>query len=120
MDPPYFMPHASNMLHLVLYITIVFCVISECGGKNFHFVHPSADVQNVVMGTIRSAYEYSGQKCSAVSRMYVAKSRWDEIKNGLVAGLKDVKLGSPMDPTSFLSAVIDEKVSSISASCGNF
>jgi 1-pyrroline-5-carboxylate dehydrogenase len=43
-------------------------LIGECGGKNYHFVHPSADIESVVSSTIRSAFEYQGQKCSAVSR----------------------------------------------------
>lgn len=55
-------------------------LIGECGGKNFHFVHPSADVQSVIMCTIRSAFEFSGQKCSACSRMYVPKSLWAKVR----------------------------------------
>ena len=43
-------------------------MIGECGGKNYHFVHNSADVRHVAVGTIRSAFEYGGQKCSACSR----------------------------------------------------
>ena len=54
-------------------------LIGECGGKNFHFVHPSADVESVVMGTIKSAFEYNGQKCSACSRMYVPESLWSSV-----------------------------------------
>jgi 1-pyrroline-5-carboxylate dehydrogenase len=33
-------------------------LVGECGGKNYHFVHPSADVATVVASTIRSAFEY--------------------------------------------------------------
>ncbi|KAJ8917290.1 hypothetical protein NQ315_002308 [Exocentrus adspersus] len=51
-------------------------LIGECGGKNYHFVHPSADVTSVVNGTIRSAFEFCGQKCSACSRMYAPESLW--------------------------------------------
>lgn len=51
-------------------------LIGECGGKNFHFVHCSADVESVVTGSIRSAFEFNGQKCSALSRMYVPESLW--------------------------------------------
>lgn len=51
-------------------------LIWECGGKNFHFIHPNADVQSVIMGTIKSAFEYNGQKYSACSRMYVPESLW--------------------------------------------
>jgi len=84
-------------------------LIGECGGKNFHFVHPSADTTNVVNGTMRSAFEYGGQKCSACSRMYVPESKWDGVKEGLIAAQKEIKLGSPLESDSFLSAVIDDK-----------
>lgn len=56
-------------------------LIGECGGKNFHFVHSSADVDSVITSTIRSAFEYSGQKCSACSRMYVPESLWPKVKD---------------------------------------
>ncbi len=87
----------------------LFC-LSECGGKNFHFVHNSADVDSVVNGTVRSAFEYGGQKCSACSRMYVPQSKWPEIKEGLLNIQKQIKLGSPLEADSFFSAVIDDKV----------
>lgn len=84
-------------------------LIGECGGKNFHFVHNSADVDTVVAASIRSAFEYSGQKCSALDRMYVPESLWPKIKEGLLETRKKLKLGSPLEYDSFLSAVIDEK-----------
>lgn len=56
-------------------------LIGECGGKNFHFVHSSADVDSVITSTIRSAFEYSGQKCSACSRMYVPESLWPKVRD---------------------------------------
>ena len=87
-------------------------VCTECGGKNFHFVHPSANLESVVNGTLRSAFEYGGQKCSAVSRMYVPESCWDTVREGLVEQHKHIKLGSPLEADSFLSAVIDDKVAS--------
>ena len=49
-------------------------MIGECGGKNYHFVHNSADVKHVAVGTIRSAFEYGGQKCSACSRLFNTSS----------------------------------------------
>lgn len=54
-------------------------LVGECGGKNYHLVHSSADVESVVNATIRSAFEYNGQKCSACSRMYVPESLWSEV-----------------------------------------
>lgn len=84
-------------------------IIGECGGKNFHFVHPSADVQSISTGSVRSAFEYNGQKCSALSRMYVPQSLWPEIKSKLLEIMKDIKMGSPLDRENFVTAVIDDK-----------
>nr|CAD7460510.1 unnamed protein product [Timema tahoe] len=84
-------------------------LIGECGGKNYHFVHPSADVTSVVMATIRSAFEFCGQKCSACSRMYVPQSLWPQIKEGLLEIRKQLKVGDPTEFDSFMSAVIDDK-----------
>ncbi|XP_017102569.2 delta-1-pyrroline-5-carboxylate dehydrogenase, mitochondrial [Drosophila bipectinata] len=81
----------------------------ECGGKNFHFVHKSADVESVVTSTIRSAFEYCGQKCSACSRMYVPESLWPKIKEGLQCEAEKLKIGDVQDFSSFTSAVIDDK-----------
>lgn len=82
-------------------------LIGECGGKNYHFVHPSADIESVVMGTIRSAFEYSGQKCSACSRMYVPTSLWPKIKQGLLDTRDKLKFGAVHNFNVFSSAVID-------------
>ncbi|KAF2880549.1 hypothetical protein ILUMI_25620 [Ignelater luminosus] len=84
-------------------------LIGEVGGKNYHFIHCSADVKSVVNGTIRAAFEYCGQKCSACSRMYIPESLWPEIKEGLLKARECLKIGDPMDFDTFTSAVIDAK-----------
>jgi 1-pyrroline-5-carboxylate dehydrogenase len=84
-------------------------LIGECGGKNYHLVHPTADVQSVAASTIRSAFEYSGQKCSACSRMYVPASIWPQVKAAMLEIHSEIKLGEATDVTSFMSAVIDER-----------
>ena len=84
-------------------------LIGECGGKNFHFVHKSGDLESVVNGTIRSAFEYGGQKCSACSRMYIPQSMWSEVKDKMLNIHKKIKVGSPFDKDTFVSAVIDDK-----------
>jgi len=84
-------------------------LIGECGGKNYHFVHPTAHVDAVVAGTIRSAFEYQGQKCSACSRVYAPESLWPQIKEGLVKTQESLKMGSATEADSFMSAVIDRK-----------
>ncbi|XP_070561889.1 delta-1-pyrroline-5-carboxylate dehydrogenase, mitochondrial-like isoform X2 [Ptychodera flava] len=84
-------------------------LVGECGGKNYHLVHPSADIESVVNGTIRSAFEYSGQKCSAASRMYVPDTMWPQVKERLLEEHKKIKMGPADDFTVFMSAVIDDK-----------
>ncbi len=84
-------------------------LIGECGGKNYHFVHPSADPDTVITGTIRSAFEYCGQKCSACSRAYIPESLWPRVQDGLLKELKKLKVGDVSDFSTFMGAVIDEK-----------
>jgi 1-pyrroline-5-carboxylate dehydrogenase len=84
-------------------------LIGECGGKNFHFIHPSADMDSVAPATIRSAYEYSGQKCSACSRIYLPESQWQSFKDKFSAIHKQLKMGDVRDGSIFLSSVIDGK-----------
>jgi 1-pyrroline-5-carboxylate dehydrogenase len=83
-------------------------IVGETGGKDFIFVHESANMQQVVTAITRGAFEYQGQKCSAASRAYVPKLKWPEIKEGLERDLKSMKMGSPEDFSNFINAVIDE------------
>lgn len=84
-------------------------LIGECGGKNYHFVHPTSDVETVVTATIRSAFEYCGQKCSACSRAYMPESLWPKIKEGLLREREKLKMGDVSDFSTFMGAVIDDK-----------
>ncbi len=83
-------------------------IVGETGGKDFVFIHKSADVDVVATAIVRGAYEYQGQKCSAASRGYIPKSMWDELSEKVVAMLKTVKMGDPEDFTNFVNAVIDK------------
>ncbi|HNY07703.1 MAG TPA: aldehyde dehydrogenase family protein, partial [Bacteroidales bacterium] len=83
-------------------------LVGETGGKDFIFVHPSADVQEVAVNAVRGAFEYQGQKCSAASRMYVPESLWTAIKKSMVEMINDIKMGDVTDPYNFMNAVIDE------------
>lgn len=84
-------------------------LVGECGGKNYHFAHPSADPQSVITGTVRSAFEYCGQKCSACSRLYLPRSLRDQVLGGLAAELAKLKVGDPAEFDTFMGAVIDDK-----------
>jgi 1-pyrroline-5-carboxylate dehydrogenase len=84
-------------------------LVGETGGKDFIVVHASADPQEVAVAAVRGAFEYQGQKCSAASRMYVPKSRWNDIRDRMVAMMKDIKVGDVRDFRNFMGAVIDKK-----------
>ncbi|HEY9177846.1 MAG TPA: L-glutamate gamma-semialdehyde dehydrogenase [Flavipsychrobacter sp.] len=84
-------------------------IVGETGGKDFVMVHPSADVDAVVAGLARGAFEYQGQKCSAASRAYLPSNIAEEIKTKLIAEVKTMKMGKVDDFTNFVNAVIDEK-----------
>ena len=59
-----------------------------------HFIHYSADVVHTVNSTIRGAFEYQGQKCSATSRVYCPKSLWQAFSTLLIEKVKNIKMGS--------------------------
>ena len=82
-------------------------IVGETGGKDFIVVHPSADHQVAVTAMVRGAFEYSGQKCSAASRAYIAKSVWKKIQDELVETTEGLNVGSPLDFANFTGAVID-------------
>lgn len=83
-------------------------IVGETGGKNFHIVHPSADLDNAAIQTVRGAFEYQGQKCSATSRLYVAKSVWPAFREKLVAEVEKLKVGAPWEAGNFVGPVIHE------------
>lgn len=83
-------------------------IVGETGGKDFVVAHPSAIPAQVATALSRGAFEYQGQKCSAASRAYLPKSTWSQVKELLVADIASMKMGSPEDPSNFVSAVISE------------
>ncbi len=84
-------------------------IVGETGGKDYIMAHGSADPQVVATALLRGAFEYQGQKCSAASRSYIAKSIWPEVKERLVKDTKSIKMGSTGDLENFMSAVIHER-----------
>jgi 1-pyrroline-5-carboxylate dehydrogenase len=83
-------------------------IVGETGGKDFVMVHESADPRQVVTAISRGAFEYQGQKCSAVSRVYIPDVMWPQVKEMLLADLASFTMGGPEDFTNFINAVIDE------------
>jgi 1-pyrroline-5-carboxylate dehydrogenase len=83
-------------------------LVGETGGKDFIFVHPSADVDAVATAIVRGAFEYQGQKCSAASRLYIPVSLWAPVKSKVQNMLKEIKMGDVEDFSNFINAVIDK------------
>ncbi|UCF56503.1 MAG: L-glutamate gamma-semialdehyde dehydrogenase [Deltaproteobacteria bacterium] len=83
-------------------------IVGETGGKDFIFVHNSARLKPLVVATIRGAFEYQGQKCSAASRMYIPASLWPQFKERYVHEVTRIKVGPPEDFRNFMTAVIDK------------
>ncbi|MEG1824177.1 MAG: L-glutamate gamma-semialdehyde dehydrogenase [Cloacibacillus sp.] len=83
-------------------------LVGETGGKDFIFIHNSADIKAAAAAIMRGGFEYQGQKCSATSRGYVPASRWPELKAELMAMAAELRTGDPRDFRNFVNAVIDE------------
>ncbi|MPZ86706.1 MAG: L-glutamate gamma-semialdehyde dehydrogenase [Nitriliruptorales bacterium] len=93
---------AANLDNLRSYPRIV----GESGGKDFVVAHPSAEIDALVVALGRGSFEYQGQKCSAVSRAYVPRSRWPQIRDGIADLARSLPMGDPADPSMFMGAVI--------------
>ncbi|WP_410878404.1 L-glutamate gamma-semialdehyde dehydrogenase [Myroides sp. DW712] len=83
-------------------------IVGETGGKDYVLAHPSSNAKEVAVALTRGAFEYQGQKCSAASRAYVPASLWPAIKDFMTTDLATIKMGSPEDPSNFVSSVISE------------
>ncbi|MDO4782941.1 MAG: L-glutamate gamma-semialdehyde dehydrogenase [Capnocytophaga felis] len=83
-------------------------IVGETGGKDFIVAHPSAISKQVATAITRGAFEFQGQKCSAASRVYLPKSKADEILNFVKEDVLSFKMGTPENMENFITAVINE------------
>jgi 1-pyrroline-5-carboxylate dehydrogenase len=82
-------------------------IVGETGGKDFIVAHPSADLDAVLTAIVRGSFEYQGQKCSAVSRVYAPSNLWPKLREKLADEVGGLKMGDPGDFENFMGAVID-------------
>jgi len=82
-------------------------IVGETGGKDFCLAHESVNKDALVTAMVRGAFEYQGQKCSAMSRAYIPTTIWDDVKEKYLAEVDSIKMGDPKDFTNFMNAVID-------------
>ena len=83
--------------------------IAEMGGKNACIVGASADLDRAVPGIVRSAFGLSGQKCSALSRVYVAEAVADRLVARLLEATRALRVGDPTHRDRWMGPVINER-----------
>jgi 1-pyrroline-5-carboxylate dehydrogenase len=84
-------------------------LVGETGGKDFVVAHPSAEVEALVIGLVRGAFEYQGQKCSAASRAYIPASLWPRVQQRMQERMQELTMGDVGDFRHFMGAVIDQR-----------
>ncbi|MFC9330553.1 L-glutamate gamma-semialdehyde dehydrogenase [Kitasatospora sp. NPDC057015] len=84
-------------------------IVGETGGKDFLVAHPSAHPDVLRTAMTRGAFEFQGQKCSALSRAYVPASLWAGLKDEFRAEVEGLTMGDVTDLSNFMSAVIDDR-----------
>lgn len=82
-------------------------VIAEMGGKNAIIVDESADLDQAVTGVVQSAFGYSGQKCSACSRVIVHTAIYDSFVRRFTEATKSLNVGAAELPGTKVGPVID-------------
>ena len=84
-------------------------VLAELGGKNPAFICSTADLDKAAQGCMRSAFGLSGQKCSALSRVYVHESVYSSFIEKLTALTRTIKIGDPTLQENYMGPVINAK-----------
>ena len=84
-------------------------IVGETGGKDFCLAHESVDIDELTTAMIRGAFEFQGQKCSAMSRAYIPETIWGKLKLKFLSEVDTIKVGSPRNFENFMNAVIDKK-----------
>ncbi len=82
-------------------------VVCEMGGKNALIIDSDADFDEAIPATLYSAFGFSGQKCSALSRLIVLEDIHDEFVARLIAAAESVPIGDPAEPGTIVGPVID-------------
>lgn len=82
-------------------------VVAEMGGKNAIIVDESADLDQAVQGVVYSAFGYSGQKCSACSRVIVLATVYDAFVARLMEATQSLNVGDASQPSTTVGPVID-------------
>ncbi|VEG39272.1 delta-1-pyrroline-5-carboxylate dehydrogenase [Mycolicibacterium flavescens] len=84
-------------------------LVGETGGKDFIVAHASAQPDVLRTALIRGAFDYQGQKCSAASRAFIARSVWQQMGDDFLSATEELRYGDVTDLTNFGGALIDAR-----------
>jgi 1-pyrroline-5-carboxylate dehydrogenase len=84
-------------------------LVGETGGKDFVLAHASAHPDVLRTALIRGAYDYQGQKCSAASRAFIARSVWQAMGDDFLEATAALRYGDVTDLSNFGGALIDSR-----------
>jgi len=80
--------------------------VVEMGGKNPAIVAKSADIDSAVSGVASAAFGFAGQKCSALSRVYVHESIKEQFISKLIDKVRAFKIGNPLEKDVYIGPLI--------------
>lgn len=80
----------------------------ELGGNNAIIVTPDADIKNTVIGAVFGAVGTCGQRCTSTRRLIIHESRYDQVKEALVAAYQQLRIGNPLDENNHVGPLIDQ------------
>ena len=82
--------------------------VLELGGSDPFIVMPSADLETAIRTAVKARTINNGQSCIAAKRFIVAEAIADRFERGLVAGMKSLVVGDPMDPATDVGPLAHE------------
>jgi aldehyde dehydrogenase (NAD+) len=83
-------------------------VVLELGGNDPLIVFPDADLKLAVQLAAEGSFRNSGQRCTAVKRIFVHQSLVSEFTEALAAKAREYVSGDPADEATMVGTVIDE------------
>jgi acyl-CoA reductase-like NAD-dependent aldehyde dehydrogenase len=83
-------------------------VVLELGGKNPNIVFADADLSKATQGVIDGIFTNAGQMCWAGSRLIVERSVADTLLRTVLEGIKSMKLGDGLEPTTRMGPLVSE------------
>ncbi len=89
-------------------INVKKCII-EMGGKNPMIIDNDADLDEAVDAVLYSAVGFSGQKCSAASRIIILKDVFDKFAKRLVEAAQSITISTAENPSGYYGPVVDEE-----------